>query len=283
MKVLVTGVKGQLGYDIVTECIKNGIDAIGVDIEEMDITDNNSVSDVIVEGNYDAVIHCAAWTAVDLAEDEVEKCTKVNVEGTKNIAAVCSALDIPLMYFSTDYVFSGTGEKPWVEDDEKAPLSVYGKTKYEGEKYVLANKKHFIIRISWVFGINGKNFVKTMLNLGSKHKKLKVVADQVGSPTYTFDLAQVCVEMIQTTKYGDYHITNEGYCSWYEFAKEIFEVASMDVEVIPVASSEFPTKAVRPKNSRMAKDKLIKSGFRSLPTWQDAVRRYVNILDSQSK
>ena len=281
MKVLVTGVNGQLGHDIVEECQKRNIEAIGVDVEEMDITDAHKVNEVITETKPDAVIHCAAWTAVDKAEDEVEACRKVNYEGTRNIVDICERLDLPLMYFSTDYVFDGQGEEPWNEYDERHPLNVYGQTKYEGELEVERLKKYFTIRISWVFGINGGNFIKTMLRLGKERKEVSVVNDQIGSPTYTYDLARLCVDMIQTKEYGTYHATNEGICSWYEFACEIFKQANMDVIVHPVDSSQFPTRAVRPKNSRMNKTELDKHGFTRLPSWQDALERYLDTLDHQ--
>ena len=279
MKVLVTGVNGQLGHDIVEECQKRNIEAIGVDVKEMDITDAHKVNEVITETKPDAIIHCAAWTAVDKAEDEVEQCRKVNRDGTKHIVDVCEKLDLPLMYFSTDYVFDGQGEEPWNEYDEHHPLNVYGKTKYEGELEVERLKKHFIIRISWVFGINGGNFIKTMLRLGKERKEVSVVNDQIGSPTYTYDLARLCVDMIQTKEYGTYHATNEGICSWYEFACEIFKQAKMDVIVHPVDSTQFPTRAVRPKNSRMNQTELDKHGFTRLPSWQDALERYLYTLD----
>lgn len=278
MKVLVTGVKGQLGYDIVNECQKRNIKAVGVDVEEMDITDEKQVKNVITD-EYDAVIHCAAWTAVDKAEDEEDMCRKVNRNGTKNIADVCQQLDIPMMYFSTDYVFDGLGETPWNEYDERKPLNVYGQTKYEGELIVEQLKKHFIIRISWVFGVNGHNFIKTMLRLGKERGEVSVVDDQIGSPTYTYDLAKLCVDMIQTQEYGTYHATNEGICSWYEFACEIFKQAQMDVKVNPVDSTAFSVKAIRPKNSRMNKSELDEHGFDRLPTWQDALKRYLKELD----
>lgn len=279
MKLLVTGVKGQLGHDIVNECKKRNIEAVGVDVEEMDITDAKKVEEVIKEGNYDAVVHCAAWTAVDKAEDEVEACTKVNVEGTKNIANVCKELDIPMMYFSTDYVFDGQGETPWNEYDKRQPLNVYGQTKYEGELAVEALNKFFIVRIAWVFGVNGNNFIKTMLRLGKERGAVSVVNDQIGSPTYTYDLSKLVVDMIQTDKYGIYHATNEGLCSWYEFACEIFKQVGMSVEVTPVDSDAFPAKAKRPNNSRMSKDMLDKNGFDRLPTWQDALNRYLKEID----
>ena len=288
MKVLVTGVKGQLGYDVVNELEKRGHTAIGVDIEEMDITDSDSVNRVLLSENPDAVIHCAAWTAVDLAEDEenIEKVRLVNVVGTENIAKVCKELDCKMIYISTDYVFDGQGDNFWKPDDERNPLNVYGMTKYEGELAVEKwLEKYYIVRISWVFGVNGKNFVKTMLNLGKTRDKLTVVNDQIGSPTYTFDLARLLVDMVETEKYGIYHATNEGVCSWYDFACEIFRQASEinpvyeKVEVAPVDSSVFPVKAKRPSNSRMCKDKLIENGFEKLPSWQDALSRYLQEIE----
>ena len=280
MRILVTGVKGQLGHDVVNECAKRGIETVGVDIEEMDITDAESVRRVITESNVDAVIHCAAWTAVDAAEDNEEACRRVNAQGTENIAKVCRDLDLKMMYISTDYVFDGQGERPWEPDDERHPLNVYGQTKYEGElaveKYV---KKFFIVRIAWVFGVNGKNFIKTMLRVGKERGAVSVVMDQVGSPTYTYDLARLLVDMIQTDRYGRYHATNEGLCSWYEFACEIFRQAGLDVKVTPLTTAEYgAAKAVRPFNSRMDKSKLKANGFEPLPTWQDALGRYLKEL-----
>lgn len=279
MKLLVTGFKGQLGYDIVNECQKRNIEAIGVDIDEMDITNPKQVDEVIHNSKVDVVIHCAAWTAVDKAEDEAELCRKVNRDGTENIANVCKELDIPMMYFSTDYVFNGLGEEPWNEYDHREPLNVYGQTKYEGELIVEKLPKHFIIRISWVFGLNGNNFIKTMLRLGKERGTVSVVNDQIGSPTYTYDLARLCVDMIQTQEYGTYHATNEGICSWYEFACEIFKQADIDIKVTPVDSNAFPAKAKRPSNSRMNKDELDRHGFNRLPTWQDALNRYLKIIE----
>ena len=275
MKILVTGVKGQLGYDVVNEAEQRGIEAVGVDIEEMDITDASQVDQVIKSGHYDAVVHCAAWTAVDKAEEMVDVCRKVNAEGTANIAKECAELDIPMMYFSTDYVFDGEGVRPWEEYDERHPLNVYGQTKYEGELAVEKLKKFFIVRIAWVFGKNGNNFIKTMLRLGKEKGAVSVVNDQIGSPTYTYDLARLVVDMIQTDAYGIYHATNEGLCSWYEFACEIFKQAKMDVAVTPVDSDAFPAKAKRPKNSRMNRSELDKHGFTRLPSWQDALSRYL--------
>lgn len=288
MRVLVTGVKGQLGHDVMNELAKRNHTGIGVDIEEMDITDAASVERVIRESDVEAVIHCAAWTAVDLAEDEdkIEKVRLVNAAGTENIAKVCAELDLKMIYISTDYVFDGQGTRPWEPDDERHPLNVYGQTKYEGElaveKYL---SKYYIVRIAWVFGVNGKNFIKTMLNLGKTHDELTVVDDQIGSPTYTYDLARLLVDMVETDKYGRYHATNEGLCSWYEFACEIFRQAAKinpvygNVHVTPVDSSHYPAKAKRPSNSRMSKEKLTENGFERLPSWQDALERYLKEIE----
>lgn len=280
MKILVTGVKGQLGYDVVNELEKRGIQAVGTDVDDMDVTNGEICDRVIKSVGPDAVIHCAAYTAVDAAEDNVELCRKINADGTRNIAVVCKELDIPMLYLSTDYVFDGHGTRPWEPDDERHPLNVYGQTKYEGELAVEELlSKYFIVRIAWVFGVNGKNFIKTMLRLGKERGAVSVVDDQFGSPTYTYDLAKLLVDMILTDKYGTYHATNEGICSWYEFACEIFKQAGMaDVSVTPVTSSEFAAKAVRPENSRMSKEKLTENGFDRLPTWQDALGRYLKLI-----
>ncbi len=294
MKVLVTGVKGQLGYDVVNELEKQNIEAVGVDIEEMDITDSASVNKVIKEVNPDAVIHCAAWTAVDAAEDEdkKEKVKLVNVDGTQNIANVCKELDIKMMYISTDYVFNGEGTEPWQPDcKDYAPQNVYGQTKLDGELAVANTlNKYFIVRIAWVFGKNGNNFIKTMLKVGKNHDQLKVVSDQIGTPTYTFDLAKLLVSMIVTDKYGYYHATNEGgYISWWDFTKEIFKQATemgydryseKNITVTPVTTAEYGvSKAKRPFNSRLDKSKLVENGFTPLPMWQDAVSRYLKEID----
>lgn len=279
MKILVTGVRGQLGYDVVQEGESRGLDMFGTDVDNMDITDAGQVKQVIEAYKPDAVIHCAAYTAVDAAEDNQELCRKINVDGTRNIAEVCKDMDIPMMYFSTDYIFDGQGENFWKEDDPKNPLNVYGQTKYEGELAVQELiDKHFILRISWVFGVNGNNFIKTMLRVGPQRGEVGVVADQIGSPTYTYDLAKLVIDMIQTDKYGAYHVTNEGICSWYEFACEIFKQAGLDVKVNPLTTAEYPAKAARPSNSRMSKDKLINAGFEMLPDWQDALNRYLKII-----
>lgn len=279
MRILVTGVKGQLGYDVMNELAKRGHTGIGVDVEEMDITDAAKVEKVIKESDVEAVIHCAAYTAVDAAEDNVEICHKINAQGTENIAKVCKELDLKMIYISTDYVFNGEGTRPWEPDDEREPLNVYGQAKYEGElaveKYL---EKYYIVRIAWVFGVNGKNFIKTMLNLSETHDELSVVNDQIGSPTYTYDLAKLLVDMVETDKYGRYHATNEGLCTWYEFATEIFRQAGKEITVHPVTSEQFPAKAKRPHNSRMNKDKLEANGFDRLPTWQDALNRYLKAI-----
>lgn len=303
MKVFVTGVAGQLGHDVMNELDKRGYQGTGSDMASeysgvqdhtavtkmpyvsLDITDKAAVEKVIKEASPDVVIHCAAWTAVDMAEedDKVELVRRVNAGGTENIALVCKELDIPMVYLSTDYVFDGMGEKPWEPDcKEYKPLNVYGQTKLEGELAVSRNlDKYFIVRIAWVFGVNGKNFIKTMLNLGKKYEEIRVVNDQIGTPTYTYDLARLLVDMIETDKYGYYHATNEGgYISWYDFACEIFRQAGYDTKVIPVTTEEYGmSKAVRPFNSRLDKSKLTENGFELLPTWQDALQRYLKVIE----
>ena len=285
MRVLVTGVKGQLGYDTVLELQKRGHEPIGVDVEEMDITKEEEVRSVIGAAKPDAVIHCAAWTAVDAAEDEEnrEKVYAVNVLGTEYIARACAEIGCRMMYISTDYIFNGQGSEPWQPDcEDYAPLSVYGETKLQGE---LAVKRllseYFIVRIAWVFGINGNNFIKTMLRLSQTRDTLKIVCDQIGTPTYTYDLARLWVDMIETEKYGIYHATNEGgYISWAEFAAEIFRQAGVKMNVIPVTTAEYGlSKAARPYNSRLDKKKLKENGFEPLPTWQDALGRYLAELE----
>ena len=280
MKVLVTGVKGQLGHDVMNELARRGMDAVGADREMMDITDRASVAGVIKAAAPDAVIHCAAYTAVDAAEDNEELCRRVNAGGPRNIAEVCKELDIKMVHISTDYVFSGQGERPWEPDDKREPQSVYGQTKYEGELAVQELlSKYFIVRIAWSFGINGNNFVKTMLRLSKDHDTVRVVNDQFGSPTYTRDLAKLLVDMVLTEKYGVYHATNEGCCSWYEFACAIFKEAGISMNVIPVTTEEYGAKAKRPANSRMSKEKLTEMGFEKLPPWQDALKRYIRLLE----
>lgn len=283
MRVLVTGAKGQLGTDLMDELKKQGLEGIGVDVEEMDITDLKACRQVISQANADAVIHCAAYTAVDAAEDDVERCHKINGEGTRNVAIACREADVKLMYLSTDYVFDGGGTRPWEPDDSRAPLNVYGQSKYEGELAVEERmNRYFIVRIAWIFGVKGKNFIRAMLKLGKEKGAVSVVEDQIGSPTYTKDLARLLVDMIQTDHYGRYHATSEGECSWYEFAKEIFRQAGMEeVKVTPVSSEAFAAKAKRPSNSRMSKEKLTEKGFERLPTWQDALARFLKAIEDE--
>ena len=285
MRALVTGVKGQLGFDVMNELAKRGNEGVGVDVEEMDITDAAAVNRVIKESHVDSVVHCAAWTAVDLAEDEDKqaKVKAINVDGTQNIADACKEVDAKMVYISTDYVFDGQGTKPWQPDcKDYKPLNVYGKTKLGGELAVSNTlSKYFIVRIAWVFGKNGNNFIKTMLNVGKKFDTLRVVNDQIGTPTYTFDLARLLVDMIETDKYGYYHATNEGgYISWYDFACEIFKQAGYTTKVNPVTTEEYGlSKAARPFNSRLDKSKLVENGFKPLPTWQDALARYLKEIE----
>lgn len=293
MKVLVTGVGGQLGYDVMNELAKRGHEGIGTDIldrdkialpyayRQLDITNRDAVDSTLRELSPDAVIHCAAWTAVDAAEEEANKAKvfSINVDGTRFMAKACKDVGAKMMYISTDYVFDGQGTEPWQPDcKDYAPLNVYGQTKLEGELAVseLLNE-YFIVRIAWVFGENGNNFIKTMLNVGKKFDTLRVVNDQIGTPTYTLDLSRLLVDMVETDKYGYYHATNEGgYISWYDFAREIFRQTGYDTKVVPVTTEEYGlSKAKRPFNSRLAKDKLIENGFVPLPDWQDAVRRYL--------
>ncbi|WP_077358723.1 dTDP-4-dehydrorhamnose reductase [Virgibacillus halodenitrificans] len=279
MKVLVTGYTGQLGHDVVREGKLRGINMIGIGREDLDIANEVEVYQYVQKTNPDVIIHCAAYTAVDKAEDDKETCWNVNVLGTKYIAKAAKKVNTKLMYISTDYVFDGKGEEPFKEADKPDPVGYYGLTKYEGEKIVTdLLEEHFIVRISWVFGINGHNFIKTMLRLSKTRDELNVVGDQYGSPTYTFDLARLLVDMIQTEKYGVYHASNEGFCTWAEFASEIFQQANKDVTVNSISTEEYPTRAVRPKNSRLSKQKLIDNGFEPLPKWQDALQHYLNEL-----
>lgn len=282
MKILVTGYNGQLGYDVVQEGRKRGLHMIGSTIEDLDITDSNQINEYINNLKPDAVIHCAAYTAVDRAEEDREKAWDVNVNGTKYLAEAVKAINAKFMYISTDYVYEGNGDVPYTEDSKTFPQSYYGLTKYEGER-VVQNllTDSFIVRISWVFGINGNNFIKTMLRLGETHDELKVVADQIGSPTYTYDLSKLLIDMIQSQKYGIYQATNEGFCSWADFAEKIFDVAGYSVKVKGITSEEYPTLAVRPKNSRMSKEKLRANGFEPLPHWEHALAHYVNELKQE--
>ena len=303
MKVFVTGVGGQLGHDVMNELAKRGYEGIGSDLAPrysgvadgsavctmpylpLDITDEASVAETISRVSPDAVIHCAAWTAVDLAEDpdKREKVRAINAGGTANIAKACKKLDCKMVYISTDYVFDGQGTQPWLPDCKTySPLNVYGQTKLEGELAVSALlEKYFIVRIAWVFGLNGNNFIKTMLNIGKKYDTLRVVNDQIGTPTYTLDLSRLLVDMIETDRYGYYHATNEGgYISWYDFAVEIFRQAGYTTQVIPVTTQEYGlSKAARPFNSRLDKQKLVQAGFCPLPTWQDALARYLKEIE----
>lgn len=282
MKILVTGYSGQLGYDVVLEGKKRGYEMIGVGHKELDITKEEQVQSYVHTVKPDAIIHCAAYTAVDHAEDDKETCFDVNVNGTKYLAAAAKGMDAKFIYISTDYVFEGTGTEPFTEEDAANPVGYYGLTKYEGEKAVQSLlDKYFIVRISWVFGINGNNFIKTMLRLAETRDELNVVGDQYGSPTYTFDLAKLLVDMVETEKYGVYHASNEGFTTWADFAKEIFQVAGKKVKVNSITTEEYPTKAIRPKNSRMSKDKLEKNGFTRLPAWQDALTRYIAELQEE--
>lgn len=279
MKILVTGASGQLGYDVIKELKARTIDCLGVNSSQFDITDLKKVREFIVAYRPDAIIHCAAYTAVDKAEDDVDNCRRVNALGTENIAAICREIDAKMVYISTDYVFPGTGEQFYEVEDATGPINVYGLTKLEGEQAVEALlTKYFIVRISWVFGYNGNNFVKTMLKLGETHKELNVVSDQIGSPTYTADLAALLCAMVVTDKYGIYHATNEGICSWAEFAREIFAQAKMDIKVTPIPASKYPVRAARPANSRLSKAKLVQNGFQKLTNWQDAIVRYLQEL-----
>ena len=284
MKVLVTGVNGQLGYDVCRELTARGVEHTGVDIADFDITDAAAVERYLEQYRPDVVIHCSAWTAVDAAEDQPEKVSAVNGQGSRNIAEVCKKIGAKLVYISTDYVFPGTGERFYEPEDQTGPLGVYGKTKLEGEMAVRETlDEHFIVRISWVFGKNGKNFVRTMLTLAETRTELNVVCDQIGSPTYTADLAPLLCDMIATNKYGTYHATNEGVCSWAEFTEEIFRQAGKCVKVNHIPTSEYPTKAVRPLNSRMSKEKLVENGFARLPAWQDALSRYLKELEKEAQ
>lgn len=281
MKILVTGSKGQLGTDIINELNNLNIDYIGVDIDTLDITDKNKLEDFFDNNNITHVIHTAAWTKVDLAEDEnnKNKVYDINVNATKYLVDIAKKKNICIMYFSTDYVFGGEGDKPYNINDNKNPLGYYAYTKYEGEKCVQDLEKYFIIRISWVFGLHGDNFIKTMLKLAENHTELKVVNDQIGSPTYTYDLAKLVCEMIVTDKYGVYHATNEGYTSWADFSREIFKISNKNVKVIDVSTEEYGAKAKRPKNSRLDKISLDKAGFKRLRNWQDAVKDYINKIN----
>ena len=283
MKILVTGISGQLGYDVCQELDRRQMEYQGVSRKEFDLSDEKATYDYVMAYAPDVVIHCAAWTSVDQAEDALDAATAVNVSGTRAIAQACRDLDAKMLYISTDYVFNGDGERFYEPDDPTAPLGTYGMTKLGGEKVVQELlKRYFIVRISWVFGIHGNNFVKTMLRLAETRNELNIVCDQIGSPTYTADLAPLLCDMAASEQYGIYHATNEGVCSWAEFAEEIFRVAGKQVKVNHIPTSAYPTRAVRPLNSRMSKDKLVEKGFYRLPAWQDAVRRYIDACNNSS-
>lgn len=282
MTILVTGINGQLGFDVIRKGLELGLEIVGIGRSELDITKESEVHKFISNLKPSAVIHCAAYTAVDKAEDDQENCWNVNVNGTLYLASAAKSVGAKFLYVSTDYVFDGKGEKPFLETNKPNPVGTYGLTKYEGEKRVQSIlEEHFIVRISWVFGVNGNNFIKTMLKLSETRSELNVVGDQIGSPTYTYDLAELLLDMVQTDKYGIYHASNEGYCSWAEFADEVFKRKNIDMKVNSISTEEYPTKAVRPKNSRMAKEKLLNNGFHPLPPWQDAVQRYLIELTNE--
>jgi dTDP-4-dehydrorhamnose reductase len=284
MRILVTGYNGQLGYDVVREGEKHGLEMYGTGVKDLDITKEKEVYKFVKQLNPDVIIHCAAYTAVDKAEDDKEACWNVNVEGTKYLAQACKCVNAKFLYISTDYVFEGAGSSPYEETDETNPSNYYGLTKYEGElKVQEILQRWFIIRISWVFGRNGNNFVKTMLKLAEARDELSVVGDQVGSPTYTLDLAKLLLEMSKSEKYGIYHASNEGYCSWAEFAIEIFRQVNKDIKVHSISTEEYPTRAIRPRNSLLSKQKLIDSGFKPLPKWQDALKNYICEFTSEVK
>lgn len=282
MKILVTGYTGQLGFDVVKLGLKLGLKMVGVGMKDLDVTNEDNVLCFINNLKPDAIIHCAAYTAVDKSEDDKENCWNVNVEGTRNIAKAARKNNAKLMYISTDYVFDGKGHTAFEEDDIPNPVGYYGLTKYEGEKLIeRIMDEWYIVRISWVFGVNGNNFVKSMLRLAETHNELNVVGDQVGSPTYTYDLAKLLIDIVQSDEYGTYHASNEDFCTWAEFAQEIFKQANKEVKVNAITTEEYPTRAIRPKNSRMSKQKLVVNGFLPLPRWQDAVERYVKEITEE--
>lgn len=283
MKILVTGVSGQLGYDVERELERRGIEHLGTSSRELDITDREAVERLMAAYRPDAAIHCAAYTKVDLAEDEPERCWAVNADGTRNMAAACRKTGAKLLYISTDYVFPGTGERSYETGDPTGPVNTYGRSKLAGELAVQSLlEKYFIVRISWVFGKNGNNFVKTMLRLAETKAELSVVCDQIGSPTYTADLAPLLCDMVQTERYGVYHATNEGTCAWSEFAEAIFELAGRQVVVHPIPTSAYPTRAARPLNSRMSKECLHSNGFQELPEWKNALARYLKEITGKA-
>lgn len=284
MKILVTGYTGQLGFDVFQEGIRRGFTMVGVGSKDLDLTREKDVTKYLEKIKPDAIIHCAAYTAVDKAEDDKENCWDVNVNGTEFLVKAANDIKAKFIYISTDYVFDGEGDSPYEETNAPNPKGYYGKTKYEAEKIIQSILTDwYIVRISWVFGLNGNNFVKTMLRLSENNKEIKVVGDQVGSPTYTFDLAKLLLEMVLTDKYGIYHVTNEGFCSWAEFAKEIFRLTGKNVTVHSIKTEEYPTRAIRPKNSRLSKEKLVKNGYTPLPRWNVSLKNYLFALNQEVK
>ena len=275
--LLVTGANGQLGFEVIKELEKRNVDCTGIDKNDLDITDKESVDNYILKLKPKCIIHCAAYTAVDKAEDEVEYCYKVNVNGTKNIAGACKNIDAKMIYISTDYIFDGQGNKPFEINNSINPISVYGRTKYEGELKVKEYlEKYFIVRTSWLFGINGNNFIKTMIRLGKERESIDVVCDQIGSPTYSVELAKILCDMAESEKYGVYHGTNEGFCSWAEFAEEIMKKAHLNCKINYITTSEYKAKAIRPLNSKLSKQSLYNNGFKTLPNWKDSLEEFLN-------
>lgn len=284
MKILVTGYNGQLGFDVVNNGLNQGFEMIGTTREELDITDRELVTYRINKIRPDAIIHCAAYTNVDKAEDDQVTCWDVNVNGTANLAEAAKKTNSKFMYISSDYVFDGCGVNPHSEKNDPNPINYYGLTKFEGEKVVQSLLEDwFIVRISWVFGINGNNFIKTMIRLAERQKEISIVTDQIGSPTYTYDLANLLISMIQTEKYGIYHATNEGYCNWAQFAREIFSLLNAEIKINQITSDQYPTRAIRPRNSRLSKQNLLENNFKPLPKWENAIKHYLNALKKEVK
>ena len=274
--ILVTGTTGQLGSDVVKELLKRGYSTLSPNRSELNLCSEDNIRNYILNSNCEAIVHCAAYTQVDKAEDEKDLCIKINATATKHIAKCAKILDIPMIYISTDYVFDGTKDGKYTENDETNPINIYGESKLAGEKYVQEIlDKYYIVRTSWVFNINGKNFIETMLRLSKANNQLSIVNDQIGSPTYTKDLSRLLVDMLETSKYGLYHATNEGYCSWYEFANTIFKLANINIDIKAINSNEYASRAKRPMNSKLSKDKLIEYGFKPLPHWEDALKDYL--------
>lgn len=274
--ILVTGSTGQLGSDVVKELLKRGYSTLSPNRSEFNLCSEDSIRNYILNSNCEAIVHCAAYTQVDKAEDEKDLCIKINATATKHIVKCAKILDIPMIYISTDYVFDGTKDGEYTENDETNPINIYGESKLAGEKYVQEIlDKYYIVRASWVFNINGKNFIETMLRLSKANNQLSIVNDQIGSPTYTKDLSRLLVDMLETSKYGLYHATNEGYCSWYEFANTIFKLANINIDIKAINSNEYASRAKRPLNSKLSKDKLIEYGFKPLPHWEDALKDYL--------